>query len=140
MGRLILSLICSVLVSLPASARWQPQAAGASANREVKVHIEGKDVDALELLQQLNARGTKKHLNFLEAKEEFDYKIKVETIETTHMLQHGYVGANVAVENNKGQILFFFRGSSRFTAKRALDEAAQQIIKKLEPYLAGKSG
>ena len=140
MRTVIISLICSVLISVPVSARRQPQAAPASGNRDVKVHIEGKEVDALELLQQLNAHGEKKHLNFIEKKEGFDYKVNVDTVATTRVLQKGFVGANVVVENNKGESLFFFRAKGRFTAKRALDEAAQQIIKKLTPYLTGKSG
>jgi len=109
MRTVIISLICSVLISVPVSARRQPQAAPASGNRDVKVHIEGKEVDALELLQQLNAHGEKKHLNFIEKKEGFDYKVNVDTVATTRVLQKGFVGANVVVENNKGESLFFFR-------------------------------
>lgn len=137
MRRSIISLICLVLVSLPGQllgGQGQKQ-----SSLQVKVHIEGKDVDALELLQQLNVHGKKKGLTFIETKEGFAYKVKVDTLATTHNLQPGYVGANIAVDNSKGESLFFFRGSSRFTAKRALDEAAQQTIKKLAPYLTEKS-
>ena len=137
MRRLIVSLICSALVSLPAAAHQKTQPSGQS-EREVKVHIEGKEVDAGELLQQLNARGAKKHLKFVETKEGFDYKMKVETVATGYLGQAGFVGANVVVENNKGESLFFYRGPGRFTGKRALDAAAQEIIKKLTPYLTGK--
>ncbi|PYV33259.1 MAG: hypothetical protein DMG22_10580, partial [Acidobacteria bacterium] len=65
------------------------QAATASANREVKVLIEGKEVDALELLQKLNARGAKKHLNFVETKEGFDFRIKVDITTTTKLGEPG---------------------------------------------------
>ena len=115
------------------------QAATASANREVKVLIEGKEVDALELLQKLNARGAKKHLNFVETKEGFDFRIKVDITTTTKLGEPGFLSASIVVENNKAESLFFVRTGGRFNAKRALDEAARQIIEKLEPYLMGKT-
>src|ERR1700680_3570760 len=129
MGRLIVPLICSVLVGLAVPARSQKQATATPANREVKVHIEGNEVDSLDLLRQLNARGAKSRLNFVETKEGFDYKVKVETAATTLLTQRGFVGANVVVESNKGETLFFFRGPGRINAARALDATAQEIIK-----------
>ena len=42
-------------------------------------------------------------------------------------------------ENNKAQALFFVRTGGRFNTKRALDEAARQVVEKLEPYLTGKT-
>lgn len=99
-----------------------------------KIKIESTLLDQKMILEKLNSHGSSHHLIFVLADDEFDYRIVFSTRQKPVGTVYGDINASTAstsVFNSRGEELFEFERSGRWTDSGATNAVAKEIIKRL---------
>lgn len=106
-----------------------------------KVKIESTLLDQKIILEKLNSHGASHHLKFVLAGDDFDYRIVFGTGQKPVGTAYGDINASTAstsVFNSRGEELFQFERSGRWTDSGATNAVAKEIIKRLLKLQKGR--